>query len=180
MRMRWLRSIVSSSSWTLPRCITGERPACEPHVHLDGYPDRFPPLPAYVEVWRSVRPGGDTKTRRSRRTLALPARCVEALRKQRAQQAADKLAAGDRWHDTGLVFTTAFGSGMDAANVRRDFRRALRFVPGVDPAEWTPRELWHSFVSVLSDAGCPWRSRGWSGMPGRPSRSWSIDTSSSR
>ena len=72
-----------------------------------------------------------------------------------AQQAADKLAAGECWHDTGLVFTTALGSAMDAANVRRDFRRALALVPGLDPAEWTPRELRHSFVSVLSDAGVP-------------------------
>lgn len=44
---------------------------------------------------------------------------------------------------------------MDAANVRRDFRRALELVPGIEPAEWTPRELRHSFVSVLSDAGVP-------------------------
>ena len=44
---------------------------------------------------------------------------------------------------------------MDAANVRRDLRRALRSVPGIDPGEWTPRELRHSFVSVLSDAGIP-------------------------
>ena len=27
--------------------------------------------------------------------------------------------------------------------------------PGLDPTEWTPRELRHSFVSVLSDAGVP-------------------------
>ena len=44
---------------------------------------------------------------------------------------------------------------MDAANVRRDFRRALASVPGLTPSEWTPRELRHSFVSVLSDAGVP-------------------------
>ena len=44
---------------------------------------------------------------------------------------------------------------MNAANVRRDFRRALALVPEVDPAEWTPRELRHSFVSLLSDAGVP-------------------------
>ena len=63
------------------------------HVHLDGDPDARPPLPAFIEVWRSVRKGGDTKTRKSRRTLALPARCVDALRRQRAQQAADRLAS---------------------------------------------------------------------------------------
>ena len=59
------------------------------------------------------------------------------------------------WQDTDLVFTTALGTAMDAANVRRDFRRALRLVPGLDPRDWTPRELRHSFVSLLSDAGVP-------------------------
>ena len=44
---------------------------------------------------------------------------------------------------------------MDAANVRRNLRRALALVPGIDPGEWTPRELRHSFVSILSDAGIP-------------------------
>ena len=99
------------------------------HVHLEGNPDHVPPVPPYLDVWRSVRAGGDTKTRRSRRTLALPARCVESLRKQRAMQATDRLAAGDRWNESGLVFTTALGSGMDAANVRRDFRCALDSSP---------------------------------------------------
>jgi integrase len=112
-------------------------------------------VPPHIEVWRSVRFDGDTKTKKSRRTLALPARCIEALRKQKAQQAADRLAAGERWRESGLVFTTASGTAMDAANVRRGFRRALALVPGLDPSEWTPRELRHSFVSLLSDAGVP-------------------------
>ena len=71
------------------------------------------------------------------------------------KQARDRLAAGERWTETGLVFTTGLGTGMDAANVRRDLRRALALVPGLDPADWTPRELRHSFVSLLSDAGVP-------------------------
>ena len=44
---------------------------------------------------------------------------------------------------------------MDAGNARRGFRTALARVPDLNPAEWTPRELRHSFVSVLSDAGVP-------------------------
>ena len=28
-------------------------------------------------------------------------------------------------------------------------------MPDLDPEEWTPRDLRHSFVSVLSDAGVP-------------------------
>lgn len=122
------------------------------HVHLDG--DRDASLPPFMEVWRSVREGGDTKTRKSRRTLALPMRCVDALRKQRAQQNTDRLAAAD-WQESGLVFTTSAGTELDAANVRRDLRRALALVPGIRPEDWTPRELRHSFVSVLSDAGVP-------------------------
>jgi len=54
--------------------------------------------------------------------------------------------------ETGLVFATSLGTGMDAANVCRDLCRALRLVPGLNPADSTPRELQHSFVSLLSDA----------------------------
>ena len=56
------------------------------HVDLTGSPDATPPVPPHMRVWRSVRAGGDTKTRTSRRTLALPDRCVEALHEQRQRQ----------------------------------------------------------------------------------------------
>jgi integrase len=125
------------------------------HVHLKGRSDITPPVPPFVEVWRSVRAGGDTKTMKSRRTIALPDLCVRALVSQRTQQDAQRRSVGKQWHETGLVFTTRLGTAMDAANVRRDFRRALASVPSLNPEEWTPRELRHSFVSLLSDAGVP-------------------------
>jgi hypothetical protein len=53
------------------------------------------------------------------------------------------------------VFTTALGIAMDAANVRGHFRRALRLLPALTPSDWTPRELSHSFVSLLSNAEVP-------------------------
>jgi len=37
-------------------------------------------------------------------------------------------------------------------NVRRAFRQVVARA-GLDPADWTPRELRHSFVSLLSDHG---------------------------
>lgn len=106
-------------------------------------------------MWRSVRTGGDTKTRKSRRTLALPKRCVDALRDLRDRQSQERTAAGSRWHDTGLVFTTRYGTALLPANVRRDVRRAIKRASGVDARHWTPRELRHSFVSLLSDSGIP-------------------------
>jgi integrase len=43
---------------------------------------------------------------------------------------------------------------LDAANVRRMFRKTVS-AAGLDPNEWTPRELRHRFVSILSDSGVP-------------------------
>ncbi|GAA2497066.1 site-specific integrase [Terrabacter carboxydivorans] len=123
------------------------------HVHFDGIPSASPPVPAYVEVWRSVRSGGDTKTRKSRRTLALPTRAVDALRRQRVEQAELRLQVGERWTDNGLVFPSKAGTPMDRNNALRAFRSALGKVPNIEPKDWSPRELRHSFVSLLSDSG---------------------------
>jgi integrase len=98
------------------------------HVQLDAQQAGEQVIRPHVAVWRSVRKGGDTKTQKSRRTVALPERCVEALRRQLAQQEAERAAAGDQWREHGLVFTSKVG---------------------------TPRELRHSFVSLLSDHGLP-------------------------
>ncbi len=49
----------------------------------------------------------------------------------------------------------ALGTPLDSADVRRDFRAAICPTPGLDPDAWTPRELRHSFVSLLSDSGVP-------------------------
>jgi len=64
------------------------------HVDLGGTPDTEPPVPSHVAVWRSVRTGDDTKTRKSRRTLALPKRCVDALGELRHRQDDECAAAG--------------------------------------------------------------------------------------
>jgi integrase len=125
------------------------------HVDLVGRPDDNPPVPPHVAVWRSVRAGGDTKTRKSRRTIALPKRCVDALNRQREQQAADRATAGAQWKEQGLVFASKLGTPLDPSHVRRDFRNAIQRAKGLDPAQWTPRELRHSFVSLLSDSGMP-------------------------
>jgi integrase len=124
------------------------------HV-FDGDPDAEPPIPPHIAVWRSVRRGGETKTRKSRRTLALPTRCVDALEAHKKAQADLREKAGARWKDSGLVFPSRVGTTLDPSHVRRDFRVAIQEATGINPAEWTPRELRHSFVSLLSDSGVP-------------------------
>ena len=76
--------------------------------------------------------------------------------------------AGERWQDIGLVFTSQYGAALDAANVRKMFKRVCR--AGIGDA-WTPRELRTSFVSLMSHRGVSIeRSPGWSATPppGRP------------
>jgi integrase len=121
------------------------------HVDLDGDLGAMPPVPPHVAVWRSVRAHGDTKTEKSRRTLALPQSAVAALKEQRRWQAEARLTAGPLWHDNGLVFTTGAGTPLDASHVRRDFR-ALCKKAGI-AGVWAPRELRHTFVSVMSVSG---------------------------
>ena len=95
----------------------------------------------------ATRDHGETKTRQAPRTLELPARAAEALR-VRTSQLHVQLAAADRWHGADLVFCTSVGTALDAGNVRRSFRRVAA-AAGLDAQAWTPRELRHSFVSLL-------------------------------
>jgi integrase len=106
-----------------------------------------------IYVWRSQRFGGDTKTEKSRRTLAIPRRCVGALREHRKLQAKDRLRAGALWQDRGLVFSSTVGTPLSANNVIRAFR-TITEKAGLG-SNWVPRETRHTFVSVLSANGVP-------------------------
>ncbi|MFB9622008.1 site-specific integrase [Nonomuraea helvata] len=106
-----------------------------------------------IYVWRADREGGDTKTRKSRRTLELPKLAAQALRQHHTHQAVLKLKAGEAWQDHRLVFCTSVGTPLNASNVRRAFRKITKRA-GLGTA-WSPRELRHSFVSIMSDQGVP-------------------------
>ena len=75
-----------------------------------------------VFVVRSVRVGGDTKTKKSRRGLELPKLVVDALEDHRTQQDAARVRAGTAWKETGAMFASRIGTPMDAGNVRRRFK----------------------------------------------------------
>lgn len=104
-----------------------------------------------VAVYRSVRTKGDTKTRKSRRILKLPTKAVHTLRTHYTHQAAQSREAADTWHDHNLVFCREDGTPLDRWQVRREFQKITQ-TAGLG-ADWTPRELRHSFVSILSNNG---------------------------
>jgi integrase len=49
---------------------------------------------------------------------------------------------------------SSVGTQRNANNVLRSFRAIVKRA-GLNEAEWTPREIGHSFVSLLSDSGVP-------------------------
>lgn len=121
-----------------------KKPAPSPWDAVDfGDPSATPQRPASVAVWQSVRGHGDTKTPSSRRTLGLPAFAAQALAQLPQRE----------HRDTGPVFASRDGNELDAANIRREFRAAIK-TAGIEGA-WSPRELRHTFVNLMSDTGVP-------------------------
>jgi integrase len=67
----------------------------------------------------------EPKTATSRRTIALPPVTIEALRRQRTRQDRERMLAGSRWSDHGLVFASTIGTPIDTATLARKFDQAL-------------------------------------------------------
>jgi site-specific recombinase XerD len=80
-----------------------------------------------------------------------PRHCVGALREHRKVHAEERLRAGALWEDHGLVFTTAVGAPLTADSVIHAFRTITKKA-GLGQ-DWAPREMRHTFVSVLSANG---------------------------
>jgi site-specific recombinase XerD len=76
---------------------------------------------------------------------------VEALRKHRKRRAAERLQSGGKWQDHDRVFCREDGIPPDRWQVRREFA-VIAKEAGLGQ-EWAPRELRHSFVSILSASG---------------------------
>lgn len=94
---------------------------------------------------------GDVKrSAAGRRTLALPPVAVEALRRHRSAQDAERLVAGPAWRDDNYVFTTPIGTPVDLSNLRKAFD-ALTKSAGIKGV--TPYVLRHSGASLMLDNG---------------------------
>lgn len=65
------------------------------------------------------------KTSKSRRLLVMPPLIVDALREHEKRQVAEKIWAGSRWEETGLVFANRTGGPTQARRVIEQFHTAL-------------------------------------------------------
>ncbi|MEU4193148.1 tyrosine-type recombinase/integrase [Kribbella sp. NPDC026611] len=92
------------------------------------------------------------KTNRSRRTVPLIGVCVEALRSHTRRQAMEQLLAGEKWVDTGYLFTTEIGTAIEPDNLRR-IRYPLRDAAGL--GEMRLHDLRHFCVTLLLRLGVP-------------------------
>jgi integrase len=90
----------------------------------------------------------ETKTDSSDAILPLPDICTAALRKRRSEQDATRQGNRAAWHDTGLVFTTRYGTPIEPRNFNRywDRRCALAGVPRI-----TVRDARRTCASLLAD-----------------------------
>lgn len=68
----------------------------------------------------------EPKSDKSRRTVVLPEFSVSILKTHRIVQLEERMAAGDRWQEWGLVFATPIGTPLDDSNVRKVFKGLLK------------------------------------------------------
>jgi integrase len=94
----------------------------------------------------------EPKTRRSRRTLPLPAEVLAHLRAHRTRQLEERLRADRAWQgdDWGLVFTTELGEPLDERMLRYWFKQQLKRA-GLPHIRF--HDLRHSCASLLVAQG---------------------------
>ncbi len=88
----------------------------------------------------------DLKTAKSRRTIDIPASIVVSLRAHRTRQLEERLLAGERWQDWGLVFTSTIGTPLDPGNVLKRFQTLLK---GAGLPHQRFHDLRHTCASLL-------------------------------
>ena len=102
---------------------------------------------AYI---RETGSGNGPKSESGIRVVPLPDVVAQPLKAWRAQQAADRLAWGNDWPDTDLVFTREDGSGVPGQWVSVRFE-TLAFRAGLPPVRF--HDLRHGAASLLKAAG---------------------------
>lgn len=96
----------------------------------------------------------ELKTRRSHRTLAIPAYIGGQLQEHAARQREERVLLGPEWHKSDFVFTTGKGHPLLGTNVTRGFQRLLKRA-GLPKRRFY--DLRHSCATLLLVQGVPAR-----------------------
>lgn len=92
----------------------------------------------------------EPKSQRAIRTIRIPTAILTELRAHRARQLEERLWAGLRWKEQGLVFTTTIGTPLDATNVTHRLHRMLR---SAGLADMRFHDLRHGAASLMLAQG---------------------------
>ena len=113
----------------------------------------------YLKVERQLqRPDGNgvvfvpTKTSYGKRSVALGAITIEVLRAHYERQQRERVAAGEKWVEHGLIFTTGIGTPISQRNLLRNFKVLLQQA-GLPPIRF--HDLRHSAASLMLNNGVP-------------------------
>ena len=69
---------------------------------------------------------GTPKTKSGRRTLSLDSATIAVLKRHHAAQAAERLAAGPKWQESGYMFTDKLGRHLHPGFVSRTFTALVK------------------------------------------------------
>ncbi|HEX9929420.1 MAG TPA: site-specific integrase [Pyrinomonadaceae bacterium] len=94
---------------------------------------------------------GETKTKRSRRTIPLPQTLVKDLQKYRVAQLEHKLKLGEVYQDLDLVFATELGTPVAYKNL--DFRHFKPTLKCAGLEGFRLYDLRHTCATLLLSAG---------------------------
>lgn len=97
----------------------------------------------------------ETKTKTSDRTIKLPSQAFDLLKEYRVWQLEYRFKAGDRWEDTGRIFTKADGTPLHPDSVTQYFSN---FISRTDLPQISIHSLRHTNITLQIAAGVPLRT----------------------
>jgi integrase len=105
-------------------------------------------MPDGQGVVRQVR--NDPKTAASRRILPIDEALATSLDRQQMRQAVQQVSSGERWVDTGYVFTTSVGSPFSLSNLRKKYQK---FLDRIEVRYIRLHDLRHTVARMALDTG---------------------------
>jgi integrase len=97
----------------------------------------------------------ELKTEKSRRALPMTPLLIGAMRAHRTRQLEERLALGERWHDSGLVFCSTIGTPLEPRNLNRTFDALVK---NASLPKIRLHDTRHSCATLLLAQGVPPRT----------------------